>query len=830
MQVHAEISNAVLRRLHAGAVTDADAVRDHLSKACVSRLLLQGRRTIKGEAERAWIRSVEPEHLVIKTMSLSQPAGSRVLLSFAMDGRTYSFSALALDDLTQPVARVAIPSLLYIAERRDRYRRIQSDHGAHGVSVRIRGIDSAWSTEAVVEDYSPVGLNVRLRPGVSAQPGEIVEVCFSGGELAGATRWGQIKHMADSCDDWTRAGLAISEARHAPPLEVERRMRITEASALRRFRNGLSVLSAGAASASGRMLARRPQRACSEAIELVEFENSRGEQLRGIIDRTEWDGPMTGVVIPPAWGRTKETLLPLALTIVETFKKAGEKVAVLRFDGTRRRGESYKEPGFEDPDTEHLAFRLSHAIDDISAACRFMTSSSLFDCAKVVLVTFSAASIEGRRAVLLDEERTVAGWVSVVGSPDFQSGLRAVSGGVDYVGGAERGLMFGVQEIMGVAVDTDAILEDAISHRLPFLEDARRDMEAIRVPVTWIHGAHDGWLDIDRVREIMGCGSREKRRLLEVPTGHQLRSSLEALEVFQLVAVETVSMATGRAVAGALPNLRALDAKRAAERARLPKVNVRVKDLWRRYLIGREGHLGIELMNASRAYQELMDAQIEGLSLRSGDRIADVGSGTGSFPLALARREGVPEAIRIDEIDFVAEAHERARVRLGDAMCKLGIKFELCDLENPMDRRRVFSAAKYDAVLLSLLLGYVANPVEILKDIRRSLRKGGRLVLSTMRKDTDASSIFFEALDELRAGPIREEFGEEAERNLDASARQFLNEAARILDLEEAGVFRFFDSEEVVSLLTEAGFKATAGIRSFGNPPQALIFVAEPLT
>ena len=62
----------------------------------------------------------------------------------------------------------------------------------------------------------------------------------------------------------------------------------------------------------------------------------------------------------------------------------------------------------------------------------------------------------------------IDGWVSVVGSPDLQSMTRAISGGVDFVGGHERGLRFGYQELLGVTVDIDKIAVDAVDHSLSF--------------------------------------------------------------------------------------------------------------------------------------------------------------------------------------------------------------------------------------------------------------------------------------------------------------------------------------------------------------------------
>jgi hypothetical protein len=99
-----------------------------------------------------------------------------------------------------------------------------------------------------------------------------------------------------------------------------------------------------------------------------------------------------------------------------------------------------------------------------------------------------------------------------------------------------------------------------------------------------------------------------------------------------------------------------------------------------------------------------------------------------------------------------------------------------------------------------------------------------------MRRDADVSCLFVEAMSELRGGRARELLGEEGERLVDISARHFLNDAARVLDLEEAGVFRFLDAEELKQMLVESGFRPIEEKLSFGNPPQAVVLFAEAST
>ncbi len=826
------VGSEVLRRLHASSIVDPEVVRNILKRLRDGERELTGKRTLRGDAEVATIREILESELAISSRYITRRAGESVFLNFSLEGRSYFFSSVALSlSQSHEPARLSFPSVLYVAERRDRPRRAQ-DFGSDAPQlVRLSCASEDWSAEASVDDYTAVGLNVQTSLSSPARIGDQLQVEYLDGVLAGHERWAEIRYAGpiERQSGWLRLGLSVSEVPVSSPIEIEKRRTITGSNSLGRARQSLAILSAGAAAISAKIVGRgRSQSSADASIRVVEYRNDRGEKLKGIIDSTGSQRGATAVVIPPAWGRTKETLLPLAATIVETFRRAGESVSVLRFDGTRRRGESHKERGFETPGTEHLKFTFSDAIDDIIASARFLTEASEINASQVVLVTFSAASIEGRRAVLIDEGRNIRGWVSVVGTPDLQSGMRTVSGGIDYIAGGEQEIKFGVQEIMGVLTDVDLFLSDASALRLAFLEDSRRDMAAIRIPVTWIHGANDAWLDLERVRAVMSSGDRSQRRLIEVPTGHQLRSSREALEVFQLVASQVGEMALRRPIEGALPNLTSLETRRRAERERLPNAASDVRRFWKDYLLGRDGALGIELMNATRAFDDLMRLQIKGLGLVAGARIADVGAGTGSFPLLLGDVQDRPSALAIDEIDYVPEGLERARTLL-DArrLSGLSLRYVECDLNDAAALTSTFTPSMYDAALLSLVLSYVRDPAEVLRTIYRSLKPGGRIVVSSLRRDADISRLYLEGVDELRQGRAREVLGSGAETLLDESIRSFLNDMARVLDLEEQGVFRFLDPDEIVTLVSKVGFCSLTTSLSFGAPPQAVVIAAE---
>jgi hypothetical protein len=618
----------------------------------------------KVDAELAKIRAVNSTYLLLEPTNLETPArraSDPIFLNATLDGIRFFFVVEPLgarDGLLQ----TTLPRVIYRAERRDRVRHRSSS------SQRVMvALGTPQQTEASIADSSPDGLALELSDQAATALGREFDLEFLDGGRMGERVRAEIRHSEPLTDrsGWVKLGLSVTRAPVRSELKVEQRRNIVGGSASTRARDSWTRFAGGIRFASSRVLGRMKQgRRTQSLVDLISFKNREGEEIRGLIN--SW-GETVGaplVVIPPAWGKTKETLLPLALTIVESFRGANRPVSVLRFDGIRKRGESHNERDCRFPGSEHHRFTFSQGVRDIRATLDFAYESPRFQPSTVILVTFSAASVDGRRAVAEEGGGRIGGWISVVGAPDLQSAMRVVSGGVDYLGGFERGIRFGMQEVQGVTVDMDYAAGDAIDHRLAFFEDARIDMAEIKVPVSWIYGRFDAWMDLDRVRKLMSVGNISNRRLLSVPTGHQLRSSREALEVFRLISEEVARVATGRPIKPRYPDLIDLEARNRSERGRLPQPTFDRDRFWHDYLIGRNGRLGIELMAATSAYSELMGRQIELLDAKDGERVADLGSGTGTFVLQLGASANHPSRLSVTEIDCVGDALRRARARV----------------------------------------------------------------------------------------------------------------------------------------------------------------------
>ena len=133
----------------------------------------------------------------------------------------------------------------------------------------------------------------------------------------------------------------------------------------------------------------------------------------------------------------------------------------------------------------------------------------------------------------------------------------------------------------------------------------------------------------------------------------------------------------------------------------------------------------------------------------------------------------------------------------------------------------------YDAALASLLIGYLEKPDAFLSEIHRILKPNGRLVISTVMRDADLSKIYVESLAELPRERLVELFGASAGEDVERVRQDFLNDAARIIDLEEFGIFRFWDPPEFSKMVARAGFSNIRMERAFGSPPQAVVLQAQ---
>ncbi len=133
-----------------------------------------------------------------------------------------------------------------------------------------------------------------------------------------------------------------------------------------------------------------------------------------------------------------------------------------------------------------------------------------------------------------------------------------------------------------------------------------------------------------------------------------------------------------------------------------------------------------------------------------------------------------------------------------------------------------FVSDKYDRILCSLVLPYLRNPDETLSELVRALRPGGRIVVSTMKPDTDISKLQEDLVHKVNSGTLRPPTGFTLDRIL-AELRCYANSAGRLLRLTEEGTFNFLRSDELRTLLENVELTDISIRACFGNPTQAFV-------
>ncbi len=668
---------------------------------------------------------------------------------------------------------------------------------------------------------------------------------------------------------------------------------------------------------------------------VVRLENRHGEEIVGLFNTSLPldDRPVPVVVIPPAFGKTKEVLFGLALTLCENFRLLGMPLAVVRYDGIRKKGESHNDPEAGEPPYEMLNTNFSQGASDIVTVLDWLQTNPKVRASSVVLLTFSFSALEAR-IVLRDEaqRRRVDYWIACMGTPEFRDLMVRVNCGLDFLEHYQLGIKLGVMPVLGNLVNVDAYVADGVANSVATLEQAREDMRHIDRPITWIYGQFDNWVKSEFIRDVMSVQADAPREVISVPIGHNARTSKEGLRLFGTITSLIYRFLHKQLIQTVMPGRKDMEVMRRAEKDRLPPRNLKNRtSYWQRYLVGDDKLLGFDVMALSDDYQQLMHDQLQGLELRPGDRLLDLGGGTGNFvehllvaggelPSQITVADLIPEAMkkaarklttrfpalrepgRFDlvaldlemsryqairrfldgEVGTFEEMADRVenltlesairiredysprlhRILRGERITPahddwLKTRFDLQEYRIITDFNRAaryvlgLSAAKpdlrrlilpgtlegtshlpvkagwYNKVLMSLVLSYIFDPVETLKEVRRIIMPGGLLVLSSMRPDTDASGPFTRLLEKIEATPEEALPPERPKALLIESLRVFLNDAQELVDLEEAGTFDFFDPEKLEGLLEETGWEVIRCIPSYGTPPQGYVYVTK---
>jgi len=764
-------------------------------------------------------------------------------MGFTYRNTSYFFEAtvkyVGSDSLT-----VTRPDVIYFEERRveTRYTGVSGD-AVERTAAEYHLIDNSnkWTIHQIV-DFNSSGLSLNLPLGdFYFSPGRVIrEINVIKGGKTHRQDSAKVVHVTPIGNNHLKVGLEFHVDRQPYEfkqiefhknqeqpsfisllIETARKLVVSTEGILRRFVN------------------------LHPRVRLIKYFNKNGEEISAILNasfnlnkvRSKEITPV--VIIPPAYGRRKEATSLLATTLVETFRRNKQNIIVIRYDGIRAVGESFNDPENKEQGNEMLSFTISQAVDDLLTTLNHCYRNDSFCASNCVIVSFSNASVIARRAIIKEQEKKVNYWISIMGTTDPQDLIYNATGGIDYISNFVAGDKFGVIELLGHRVKKAAI-SDLLETNIAYLEDARNDMSKINIPATWIYGKYDFWTNQKRVIDIMSVESNGSREIFEVPTGHVVKTTAEAFEVFKLTTRCVWKQLFGEDVSPVTPSSYKAARITESEWSRIKHDRLNLQSYWRTYLLGKDkGDIGFDVLALTDEYIELMDKQVQLLQLNPNDIVADMGGGTGNFTKAYLQNVG-PKTInktpahkqsggpKIFTIDLVPEAMIRAKQK-HESLLKSKELNGLCayylsaDLDLHKGNRFLpVQDELFTKILGSLLISYIPEPIKILREFYRALKPGGRLVLSSMKPDLDMSKPMTCFIAKLNSPDFVPPSGVTKDELL-ASTRSYINQAASLFDLEEERLFRFYSGEELCDLMKRSKFRDIKIYDTFGNPPQAVI-------
>ncbi|RMD59002.1 MAG: PilZ domain-containing protein, partial [Nitrospirae bacterium] len=266
------------------------------------------------------------------------------------------------------------------------------------------------------------------------------------------------------------------------------------------------------------------------------LKNKYNEELSAILDYSvKKKEKVPTLIISPALWKTKESTALLSHMVMENFLSHNKDIAVIRYDGIRSVGESFKDIKYREPERETLKMTISQAVEDIITVVDFCYNNDYFTPEKIILCTPSISAIAARKALSKYIKDLVDFWIVPMGVADLQSSLLNITGGIDHLSIIRSGKHAGVSSILGFALDMDHFFGDAERIKVVSIEDAIHDMNDINIPISWIFGSYDSWISIDSVKRLLSSSKRDDVILYEIETGHLPLNGRDAILLFSII-------------------------------------------------------------------------------------------------------------------------------------------------------------------------------------------------------------------------------------------------------------------------------------------------------
>jgi ubiquinone/menaquinone biosynthesis C-methylase UbiE len=515
------------------------------------------------------------------------------------------------------------------------------------------------------------------------------------------------------------------------------------------------------------------------------------------------------VVIAPGYGEIKRDYLTLA------YYFASNGFHVIRYDHTNHVGESQG---------THFDISLSSMKHDFRTVTQFVRQQ--WPHRPVIGVASSLASRVALKAE--SEESSLALLVLLVGVVDVQRSVATVHQ-EDVFANYLNGQIQDSANILGFNVGRH-FLHDAITNNFSTLNTTLEDVHALETPIMYVSAGRDVWINEQDLQAFKQSIGSHLSKWLDVPEAlHRLQENPKTARTTyrhiidycrDFLAIPSQKHSIHE------PNRLDLGQQNRQEKTGLQQqshANVG-QAFWSDYL----GHF--QTVAKCQDYVQLLDHVFHALGpIIPGQRFLDAGCGNGNaglfFLQSLQETNNQPgliseHPIRYVGIDVIHEALGRAQFQMTRAYHSLQtawparfpsvqMSWSQVDLQHSLP----FADNQFDRIVSNLVLGYVADPQKVLRELFRVLAPGGRMVISNLKPNGDFSGIYQNLVS--HAGQIDQK----------VEARELLNNYGKIRQAEKEGQFRFFDQTEWRNILDSLNGVYTGVYPTFAN--QAYLVVLE---
>jgi len=557
--------------------------------------------------------------------------------------------------------------------------------------------------------------------------------------------------------------------------------------------------------------------------ELINYKNRDGRNIVGYFDHLRTlskDAPF--IVLCPGYGETKRDTLSTSYYLVKNGFNC------IRYDATDHVGES---------DGEIVNTTLTKLKRDLLSTIDYLEKT--FEIHTVGVVATSLAKRMAMKAATEDKRISfLCGMVGVVNLQDTLSSIYKE----DMVGAFLKGEKWGPTDILGHKVIFENFLESAVRDNFHNLESTFKDVSTLDIPIVFLVAEKDVWVRAEEVRLVFEKTKGAIKEFHIIPeVMHQLQENPKVAQiVLKQIVLSCAKYLMRREISiheVIEPNLREIAVQNRIEKERLKLREVFTlsleKDFWAEYLSS------FSMIFKVPAYREYLTLLFELLGgLKDGDYLLDAGCGVGYFGgwminEIIKSNDASQDQFKLYSrcryygIDFVRSALDIAHGKHVDMKKKFlekkGIKnseeldiFLPCEyIEHDLNFDLPFKDRYFNKICCSLVLSYVAEPVLAIKELLRTLKHDGKIVISSLKPFADLSEVYRNFISIAKS-----------EQEI-LEARRLLSEIGRIRQKEGMGHYRFFSEREIKFILLASGGIKVRVFKSLGNQVNVAIAIKE---